>query len=102
MKELTLPKKIKVGENWYSVDIAETMKERLFMGEVHYGKRTITLARKSYHGIPLKLSALHETFWHELTHAILESMGRTDLDNDETFVEEFSARLAKAIQSARF
>lgn len=102
MKDLTLPKKIKVGDNWYSVDIAETMKERLYMGEVHYAKRTITLARKSYRGIPLKLSALHETFWHELTHAILESMGRTDLDNDESFVEEFSARLAKAIQSARF
>lgn len=102
MKELALPKKIKVGENWYSVDIAESMKERMYMGEVHYGKRTITLARKSYHGIPLKLSALHETFWHELTHAILESMGRTELNNDENFVEEFSARLAKAIQSARF
>ena len=102
MKELTLPKKIKVGTNWYSVDVAETMRDRLFMGEVHYGKRTITLARKSYHGIPLKLSALHETFWHELTHAILESMGRTQLNNDENFVEEFSSRLAKAIQSARF
>ena len=102
MKQLTLPKKLKVGENWYSVDVAETMKERMFMGEVHYGKRTITLARKSYHGIPLKLSALHETFWHELTHAILESMGRTQLNNDENFVEEFSSRLAKAIQSARF
>lgn len=102
MKDLTLPRKIKVGNNWYSVDIAETMKERLYMGEVHYAKRTITLARKSYRGIPFKLSALHETFWHELTHAILESMGRTDLDNDESFVEEFSARLAKAIQSARF
>lgn len=102
MKDLTLPRKIKVGENWYSVDIAESMKERLYMGEVHYAKRTITLARKSYRGIPLKLSALHETFWHELTHAILESMGRTDLDGDEKFVEEFSARLAKAIASARF
>jgi hypothetical protein len=102
MKQLTLPKKIKVGENWYSVDIAETMRERLYMGEVHYAKRTITLARKSYHGIPLKLSALQETFWHELTHAILESMDRTDLNNDENFVEEFSSRLTKAIASARF
>ena len=102
MKQLTLPKKIKIGENWYSVDVAESMRERSMMGEVHYGKRSITLARKSYHGIPLKLSALHETFWHELTHAILENMGRTQLNNDETFVEEFSSRLAKAIQSARF
>lgn len=102
MKELTLPKKVKVGENWYSVDIADTMRDRMYMGEVHYAKRTITLARKSYHGVPLKLSALHETFWHELTHAILESMNRTELNNDEDFVEEFSSRLSKAIQSARF
>ena len=102
MKELTLPRKIKVGDNWYSVDVAETMKERLYMGEVHYANRTITLARKSYHGTPLKLSALHETFWHELTHAILESMGETKLNNDERFVEAFSNRLAKAIESARF
>ena len=102
MKELTLPKKVKVGENLYSVDIADTMRDRMYMGEVHYAKRTITLARKSYHGVKLKLSALHETFWHELTHAILESMDRTELNNDENFVEEFSARLAKAIASARF
>ncbi|MFM7010730.1 MAG: hypothetical protein ACKO0Z_15610 [Betaproteobacteria bacterium] len=102
MKQLTLPKKVKVGDNWYSIEVAEAMRERMYMGEVHYGKRTITLARRSYHGIPLKLSALHETFWHELTHAILENMGRKDLNNDEDFVEGFSMRLAKAIQSARF
>ena len=102
MKQLTLPKKLKVGDNWYSVDVAETMRERMYVGEVHYAKRTITLARKSYHGIPLKLSALHETFWHELTHAILDSMGEHKLNNNERFVEEFAARLAKAIQTARF
>ena len=102
MKELALPKKVKVGNNWYSVDIADSLRHRMYMGEVHYAKRTITLARKSYHGVPLKLSALHETFWHELTHAILESMGRDELNNDEDFVEEFSNRLAKAIESARF
>ena len=70
MKQLTLPKKIQIGDKWYSVDVVESMRERAMMGEVHYGKRTITLARRSYHGVPLKLSALHETFWHELTHAI--------------------------------
>lgn len=102
MKNAQLPRKIKVGEHWYSVDVAESMRERAMAGEVHYGKRTITIARKSYHGIPLKLSALHETFWHELVHAILDSMNETQLNNNESFVEEFSSRLAKAIQSARF
>ena len=100
MKELTLPKKIKVGDNWYSVDVAESMRDRLFMGEVHYGKRTITLARKSYHGIPLKLSALHETFWHELTHAILYDMGH-DLCANERFVTAFANRLSDAVNSAK-
>ena len=102
MKQLALPKRIKVGDNWYSVDVAESMRERSMAGEVHYGKRTITVARRSYHGVPLKLSSLHETFWHELVHAILDSMNETALNNNESFVEEFSARLAKAIQSARF
>jgi len=102
MKHLTLPKRIKIGDRWYSVDVAESMHERGIAGEVHYAKRTITVARRSYHGVPLKLSALHETFWHELVHAILESMNETELNNNESFVEEFSARLAKAIQSARF
>ena len=33
MKELTLPKKIRIGDHWYSVDVAETMRERMFVGE---------------------------------------------------------------------
>ena len=102
MKQLTLPKKVKVGDKWYSVEIVEAMRDKAFMGEVHYGKQTITLARKTHHGVPFKLSALHESFWHELTHAILDSMGETKLCNNETFVEEFSNRLSKAIQTARF
>ena len=102
MKQLTLPKKIQIGDKWYSVDVVESMRERAMMGEVHYGKRTITLARRSYHGVPLKLSALHETFWHELVHVILHSMGEFKLNGNEEFVEEFSNRLAKAIQTARF
>jgi hypothetical protein len=48
------------------------------------------------------LSALEETFWHELTHAILHSMGEHELNNRERFVEEFSLRLARAIRTARF
>ena len=102
MKQLTLPKKIQIGDKWYSVDVVESMRERAMMGEVHYGKQTITLARKTHHGVPFKLSALHESFWHELTHCILESMGEHALNDNEAFVEEFSHRLAKAIETARF
>ena len=97
-----LPKKIKVGDKWYSVDVVESMRSRTQMGEASYPDRKITIGRKTGHGVPFKLSALHETFWHELTHCILESMGEHELNNNENFVEEFSHRLAKAIATARF
>jgi hypothetical protein len=41
------------------------------------------------------------TFWHELTHAILYDMG-CKLTHDEKFVNEFSNRLHQAITTARF
>jgi hypothetical protein len=102
MKQLTLPKKIKVGTKWYSVEVVEAMRDKSLMGQVSYAKQTIELGKRTHHGVPFKLSALHETFWHELTHAILHSMGEHALNERENFVEEFSYRLAKAIQTARF
>jgi hypothetical protein len=77
------------------------MRNKAFMGEADHTAGTITLGRKTHHGIPFKLSALHETFWHELTHCILHNMGEDELNNNERFVEEFSYRLARAIRTAR-
>ena len=102
MKQLTLPKKLQVADKWYSVDVVESMQKKSMMGEAHYPSQTITIGRKTHHGVPFKLSALHETFWHELVHCILHSMGEDKLNDNEAFVEEFSHRLAKAIQTARF
>ena len=41
------------------------------------------------------------TFWHELTHAILYDMGNK-LTHDEKFVTAFADRLDQAIKTARF
>ena len=102
MKQLSLPRKIRVGTKWYSVDVVESMRKKSEMGRVSYDTQTIELARKSGHGVPLKLSALEDTFWHELTHAILHDMGEHQLNNRENFVEEFARRLSSAIRTARF
>ena len=102
MKQMSLPKKVKVGNRWYSVEVVEAMRDKSIMGRVNYTDRTIQIGKRTHHGIPFKLSALHETFWHELVHAILHDMGEDKLNERENFVEEFSTRLAKAIQSARF
>ena len=67
-----------------------------------YFERFSELAKRTHHGVPFRLSALEETFWHELTHAILHDMGEHQLNNRESFVEEFSRRLSAAIRTARF
>lgn len=47
-----------------------------------------------------KRSLMWHTFWHELTHAVLDMMNN-DLSFDEAFVDNFSGLLAQAVNSAR-
>ena len=99
-KQLNLPKKIRVGTRWYSVEVVEAMRNKSEMGRVHYDTQTIELAKRTHHGVPFRLSALEETFWHELTHAILHDMGH-DLCDNERFVDAFANRLSDAVNSAK-
>lgn len=42
------------------------------------------------------------TFYHELTHCILDTMGRNDLSKDEVFVNCFAGFLTEAMKDAYF
>tara|TARA_R110000772_G_scaffold201859_1_gene312184 strand:+ start:7 stop:297 length:291 start_codon:yes stop_codon:yes gene_type:complete len=96
MKTLTIPRKVKVGKRWYSVEILEAMCNKQQAGRVFFDTQTIQVGRHT------KQSEMDETFWHELVHAILHDMEEHKLNDRETFVEDFAHRLAKAIKSARF
>lgn len=82
--KLVIPKSVTVGKTKYTV-LRETPKK--FLGYVDYylGWMYITPQR-------LPNAELSETFWHEVTHAILYDMQRDDLNN-ESFVKAFSKRL---------
>ena len=99
---MELPKKIKVGDRWYSVEIVETMQRKAQMGYVYYGTGLIEIAKKS--NVTNKTYSdeeVSDTFWHELTHAILYDMG-SSLHSNEKFVTRFANRLSKAINTAKF
>lgn len=99
---MDLPKKLKVGDRWYSVEIVETMQRRAQMGCVYYGTGEIEVAVKSNTtNKPYTKDEVADTFWHELTHAILYDMG-SSLYKNEKFVTRFANRLAKAINTAKF
>lgn len=47
-------------------------------------------------------SAKVNTFFHELTHSILVTMGKKELNEDEEFVSTFSSFLCEAMTTAKY
>jgi methyl coenzyme M reductase alpha subunit len=97
------PRRMRVGQKMYSVEVVEAMIEKNCVGRTHYADCNIQIAAKhNSTGRFLAGAEIRNTFWHEVTHAILEDMGRHTLNRDERFVAEFANRLSKAIDSAKF
>ena len=63
-----------------------------FLGEADFTEKVITLCDK-YEGKRIKKAEKEKTFYHELTHMILDSMKRHNLKYNEDFVEDFAQRL---------
>ena len=99
---MKIPKKIKVGKKWYAVNQVKHMHHKGALGGVWYKDAVIEVATHSNtRNVRFKREEMYDTFWHELTHAILKDMG-SKLEADEKFVTAFSERLTNAIISARF
>jgi hypothetical protein len=99
---MEIPKQIKVGKRLYTINQRRKPRRRRTVGEVNYRDQYIDVVTHSnYTGRAFKTEELSDTFWHELTHAILYEMGNP-LHNDEAFVTQFSGLLNKAVLSAKF
>jgi hypothetical protein len=100
---MNLPRKVKVGDKWYSVEVVEAMREKGHMGMVYYPEKKIRIGLTSNKtGNPYKEEQINDTFWHEMVHAILEDMGKHALNRNEAFVTGFANRLTRAIETAKF
>lgn len=87
---MQIPKKVRVGRSDYHIlELDEAHKKEY--GHVQYGNRTIVIYQPAH----------SETFWHELTHAILHEMDNP-LHKNEQFVSKFAKLLDTAVSSARF
>lgn len=95
--KFNIPKKLVVGGVDYVVNIKDVLNYSGDFG-VWLPQGMIDIAR-GIEGDRLSESRMRTTFWHELTHAILDRMSRTDLNNDESFVNTFSAFLSGAIDT---
>ena len=97
---MEIPKTIKVGRKRYKILRPETLTGK--RGDIFYEQGVIRVTRFTAYGAARRSPKEEaETFWHELTHAILHDIPHK-LWTNERFVTDFSKRLAQAVRSAKF
>lgn len=96
-----IPKSFKLSNQPYKVRFTQAMPGQGHMGEVDYTLRQITIAHNSnLTGRAFKSEEIDDTFWHEVTHAILRDMGHR-LWSNERFVTRFARRLTEVVNTAK-
>ena len=101
---MKIPKQVTIGRTPHLV----RTKNKLVVGKTlcrgcfDEADRTITVAKGNPDmGYKYNADERSNTFWHELTHAILYDMGN-DLTHNEKFVTAFADRLDQAVKTAKF
>ncbi len=88
-----IPNMFKLNKKLYKVIIDDDYcNDDCIHGEADFSQRLITLCHR-YNNKVLKKSIKENTFFHELVHHILDSIGEDKLKYDERFVDLFATRL---------
>lgn len=99
---MKIPTRVKIGKNWVKVDTLKYLLVPDAMGAHCSALKYIQIATHSViRKTVYRKEEIANTFWHELTHAILHDM-KHKLETDEKFVTAFADRLTQAVNSARF
>lgn len=89
-----IPTAVKVGKQPYRIQYKQRTPKSMY-GSIWYDRKLIEVFKNE------DPARERNTFWHELTHAILHEMGHA-LSRNEKFVTEFANKLSGAVDSARF
>jgi hypothetical protein len=96
-----IPKKFTLGSRTYTVQMVRHTAPKGTMGKVYYDLGRIEIATNSgRNDRSFKQEEIDDTFWHEVTHAILRDMGHK-LWNNERFVTDFANRLTQVVNTSK-
>ena len=95
-----IPKSLRVGGQELEVRLVERCKNNE-LGTCCVAQGFIEIAEMYNREAIVVPSVQFNTFLHELTHAILDTMGENELSANEKFVNTFSSFLAEAITSSK-
>jgi hypothetical protein len=101
---MKIPKQVTIGRTPHLVRTKNEVLvgKTICHGSFEEGTHTISIAQGNPdRGYKYTADERSNTFWHELTHAILYDMGN-NLTHNEKFVTAFADRLDQAVKTAKF
>jgi len=101
MKYVKIPKSYKVGGTEISVNCVERCEDNT-LGNCFIGAGRVEIAELVNKDDKVSEDNKVNTFYHELTHSILDTMGYSELSRDEKFVCCFAGFLTEAMADAYF
>jgi hypothetical protein len=98
-----IPKQVTIGKTKIKIDqpVSLMVRGTPCHGCFDRADNSIDVAKQDVRGNRYDKDERSETFWHEITHAILHDM-KNQLSYNEKFVTAFSQRLDQAIKTAKF
>lgn len=85
-------REFKLGSTKWSVKQVNGFKSSTQLGESSLGEATIRLS-KNWCNNKVNKQMMEETLYHEVVHAILDTMAEYDLSANEKFVQNFAVLL---------
>jgi len=95
-----MPTQLQIGAQNIKIIIDSHPNENDHVAIVKSVKNEIRIYSK-YKGDNIALDYMEQSLWHEITHDILNKLGRNDLSNDEHLVQSFSLLLHQAIKTLK-
>lgn len=93
--EFQVPKEFQLLGRTYKISQPVKVDSEKSLGECKSDMGIIRVRRN------LKKELKEHTFLHEVTHAILDSLGYDKLSNDEKFVDSFSGALYQVLKTMK-
>ena len=96
-----IPTELVVGGQHIDVHIVDRLSSDL-LGVCLLASGYIKIAKTTTDGEEQSVTSMENTFFHELVHLILDTMGETELSTNEKFVSTFASFLYEAIKSFKY
>ena len=96
-----IPIKFTLGGTEYRVKIEDSSIDNAVVAQVSYPEALVSISSRSK-GKQCAADYMEASFYHELVHAMLETMGKHALSEDEELVEGLANQLHQFMKTAEY